>query len=366
LKKIPVFLGERSYKIVIGHLILGKLGEALRELNLGSKQMIVTSRTVWALYGKIVRDSLEESGFKVSVALVDDDEDAKSLKTLATIFDELLENEFERNSGIVALGGGVVGDVAGFAAATYMRGIRFVQVPTTLLAQVDSSIGGKTGINHPNAKNLIGAFHQPTLVWTDVSALSTIPDRELRSGLAEVIKYSIIADPELLQLLPEDCSSFSNVSIDRLTEIVSRCCSIKAKIVEEDEKEQGVRCILNYGHTVGHALESMTRYGYYTHGEAIAIGMTAAARISLAINATDHETTQSQETIIKKAGLPTTIDQPTPPADILYNLNKDKKRHDEKVNWILPRRIGEVFMTEDVQPDVVLSVLHGMMSPLEV
>jgi 3-dehydroquinate synthase len=365
LKKIHLSLEEQSYEIVIGHLILEKLGEALRELNLGLRQMIVTSRTVWALYGKMVRDSLATSGFKVSVTLVDDDEEAKSLKTLATIYDELLENEFERSSGIVALGGGVVGDVAGFAAATYMRGIRFVQVPTTLLAQVDSSIGGKTGINHPNAKNLIGAFHQPRLVWTDISTLSTLPDRELRSGLAEVIKYSIIADPDLIQLLPKDCNSFSNLSIDHLTEIISRCCSVKAKIVEQDEKEQGLRSILNYGHTVGHALESMTRYGYYTHGEAIAIGMTAAARISLAINATDHETTQSQETIIKNAGLPTTIDQPTPPADILYNLNKDKKRRNEKVNWVLPRRIGEVFMTEDVQSQVVLKVLHDMITPLE-
>jgi 3-dehydroquinate synthase len=365
LKKIPVSLEERSYEIVIGHLILGKLGEALRGLNLGSKQMIVTSRTVWALYGKTVRDSLEAAEFKVSVTLVDDDEEAKSFKTLAAIFDELLENEFERSSGIVALGGGVVGDVAGFAAAAYMRGIQFVQVPTTLLAQVDSSIGGKTGINHPNAKNLIGAFHQPRLVWTDVSTLSSVPDRELRSGLAEIIKYAIIADPELLQLLPEDCSSFSSLSIENLTEIISRCCSIKAKIVEEDEKEQGVRSILNYGHTIGHALESLTGYGYYTHGEAIAIGMTAAARISLAINATDYEMTQSQETIIKNVGLPTTIDRPTPPGDILYNLNKDKKRHGERVNWVLPRRIGEVFMTEDVQSEVVLRVLHDMMTPLE-
>jgi 3-dehydroquinate synthase len=366
LKRIPVSLGARSYDIVIGNVVLGKLGEELRELNLGSKQMIVTSRTVWALYGKIVRDSLEAVRFKVSVTLVDDDEEAKSFQTLATIFDELLENEFDRSSGIIALGGGVIGDVAGFAAATYMRGIRFVQVPTTLLAQVDSSIGGKTGINHPSAKNLMGAFHQPRLVWTDVSTLSTVPDRELRSGLAEIIKYSIIADPELLQLLPENSGSFSSLSRDTLIEIISRCCSIKARIVEEDEKEQSVRSILNYGHTIGHALESLTGYGYYTHGEAIAIGMTAAARISLAINTTDNQMTQSQESIIKNAGLPTTISQSTPPAEIVYNLNKDKKRHDERVKWVLPRRIGEVFLTEDVPPDVVLRVLNDMMDSSEV
>lgn len=366
MRRIPVSLGASSYDIVIGHGILRNLGEALRELDPGPKQMIVTSRTVWALYGKIVRDSLEASEFKVSVTLIDDDERAKSFQTLAAIFDELLENEFERSSGIVALGGGVVGDVAGFAAATYMRGIRFVQVPTTLLAQVDSSIGGKTGINHPNAKNLIGAFHQPKLVWTDVSTLSTVPDRELRSGLAEIIKYSIIADPKLLQPLPENSRSLSSLSRDTLIEIISRCCSIKAGIIEEDEKEQGVRSILNYGHTIGHALESLTEYGYYTHGEAIAIGMTAAARISLAIDATDNEMIQSQESVIKSAGLPTTITQPTPPAEIVYNLNKDKKRHDERVRWVLPRRVGEVFLTEDVPSDVVLSVLNGMMDSSEV
>jgi len=351
---------------MIGHEIIAKLGEALRELELGSKQMIVTSRTVWALWGKIVHDSLEASGFDVSVTLVNDDEEAKSLQTLTTIFDELLENEFERSSGIVAVGGGVVGDAAGFAAATYMRGIRFVQVPTTLLAQVDSSIGGKTGVNHPKAKNLIGAFHQPRLVWTDVSTLSTIPERELRSGLAEIIKYSIIADPELFRLLTENVHSFSSISREILIEIICRCCSIKVRIVEEDEKDQGVRSILNYGHTIGHALESLTGYAHYTHGEAIAIGMMAAALISLEIDATDHDMVQSQESIIKRAGLPTTVLQPIDPVEIVRQLNKDKKRLGEQVRWVLPRRVGEVFLTEDVPSDVVLKVLHNMTGSPEV
>ena len=360
MRRIPVSLGSRSYEIVIGHEILRELGEALGELDFGSKQMIVTSKTVWNLYGKTVRDSLEDSGFDASVTLISDDEEAKSFQTLLTIFDKLSEGEFERNSGIVALGGGVVGDVAGFAAATFMRGIGFVQVPTTLLAQVDSSIGGKTGVNHPRAKNLIGAFHQPKLVWTDLSTLSTLPEREFRSGVAEIIKYSIIADPALFKMLPENVSSFSNVSRDILIETISRCCSIKARIVEEDEKEQGVRSILNYGHTIGHALESLTDYAHYTHGEAIAIGMIAAARISLEIDTTDHELAQSQESMIKRAGLPTTIPQSINPAEIVQQLNNDKKRHDERVRWVLPRRMGEVFQTEDVPSDIVLKVLHGM------
>ncbi len=299
MKRIPVSLGSCSYEIVIGDEILPRLGEALRELELGSKQMIVTSRTVWDLYGKTVRDSLEGSGFDVSITLVSDDEEAKSFQSLASIFDTLLESDFDRSSGVVALGGGVVGDVSGFAAATFMRGIRFVQVPTTLLAQVDSSIGGKTGVNHPKAKNLIGAFHQPSLVWADTSTLSSVSEREIRSGLAEIIKYSIIADPTLFKLLSENVGSFASIPKDTLVEIISRCCSIKARIVEEDEKEQGVRSILNYGHTIGHALETLTSYAHYTHGEAIAIGMMAAARISLEIGCTDRDMVQSQEDVIK-------------------------------------------------------------------
>lgn len=360
MRKIPVSLGPCSYEIVIGHEILAELGKALRELELGSKQMIVTSETVWNLYGKIVRDSLEASGFDVSVTLVSDDEEAKSFQTLATIFDRLLESEFERSSGIIALGGGVVGDVSGFAAATFMRGIRFVQVPTTLLAQVDSSIGGKTGVNHSKAKNLIGAFHQPSLVWADTSTLSTLPEREIRSGLAEIIKYSVIADAALFKLLSESVDSFSSISRDALIEIVSRSCSIKARIVEEDEKEHGVRSILNYGHSIGHALETLTGYAHYTHGEAIAIGMMAAARISLEIGATDQDMVQSQEGIIKRAGLPTAISQPIGSIEIVRQLRKDKKRIDERIRWVLPRRLGEVFLTEDVPSEVVLEVLDDM------
>lgn len=355
-------LGTRSYEIVIGDRIIAKLGDAVRDLELGSKQMIVTSQTVWPLYGRTVHDSLATSGFDVSVTLMRDDEEAKSFQTLTTIFDNLLDKDFERSSGIVAVGGGVIGDTAGFAAATFMRGIRFVQVPTTLLAQVDSSIGGKTAVNHPKAKNLVGAFHQPSLVWTDVTTLSTLPERELTSGLAEVIKYSVIADPELFRLLSENVRSFSNIPGYTLIEIISRCCSIKARIVEQDEREQGIRSTLNYGHTVGHALESLTSYAQYTHGEAIAIGMTAAARISLEIDATDRETVQLQENVTQVAGLPTRMLQTIDPVEIVQQLNKDKKRHAGRVRWVLPRKIGEVFLTEDVPSEVVLRVLQGMIA----
>jgi 3-dehydroquinate synthase len=360
LSTIPVSLGSRSYNIVIGSDILGGVGEALRELKLGPKQMIVSSGTVWPLYGSPVQNSLKASGFDVSVALLNDDEESKSVQTLLTIFDKLLENEFDRNSGIVALGGGVVGDMAGFAAATFMRGIRFVQVPTTLLAQVDSSIGGKTGVNHPKAKNLIGAFHQPSLVWTDVCTLPTLPERELRSGMAEIIKYSIIADPTLLQLLSENVRSFSSISKNSLIAIISRCCSIKSRIVGQDEDERGVRSTLNYGHTIGHALESLTGYAHFTHGEAIAIGMMAAARISLEIDATDYAMVETQENIIRSAGLPTTVLRSLNSAEIVGQLNNDKKRFGGRIRWVLPRKVGEVFLTENVPSDVVLKVLHDM------
>jgi len=360
LKKVSVSLGERSYEIVIGHGILNALGETVRELGLGPKEMIVSSATLWSPHGKTVEGSLAASGFDVSVALIADDEESKSLKTTASLYDKMVENELDRSSGIVAVGGGVIGDVVGFAAATFMRGIRFVQVPTTLLAQVDSSIGGKTGVNHPKGKNLVGAFHQPALVWADVLTLRTLPERELRSGLAEVIKYAIIADPELFRILETTVNSFSKTPTEALIDIVSRCCSIKARIVEEDEREHGVRSILNYGHTVGHALEALTDYAYYTHGEAVAIGMTAVARISCEVGATGQKTAENQERVLKMAALPTSIDCPTNPHEIVHQLNSDKKRLAGRVRWVLPKTIGEVFLTDQVPTDVVLDVLRRM------
>ena len=366
MNKIPVSLGERSYEIVIGHGILSDLGNAISRLGLGPRQMIVTSETLWPLYGKTVHDSLASSGFDVSVAFVRDDEESKSLQTVTSIYDNLLESEFDRSSGIVAVGGGVVGDVAGFAAATFMRGIPFVQVPTTLLAQVDSSIGGKTGVNYPKAKNLVGAFHQPTAVWTDISTLVTLPERELRSGLAEVIKYAIIADQNLFTMLERILSSFSNASSDTLIEVVSRCCSIKARIVEQDERERGIRSILNYGHTVGHALEALTGYAYYTHGEAVAIGMVAAAKISREIHATHQDTVKMQESLVEAAGLPTRIERPIDPYDIVQQLSRDKKRLAGRVRWVLPRTVGEVLLTDEVPSDVVLGILKDMTTSREV
>jgi 3-dehydroquinate synthase len=335
----------------------------MARLKFGPKMMLITSHTVWPLYGENVQESLTKSGFKVAKCLLNDDEEAKSLQTVTGVIDGMLDNELDRSSTIVAVGGGVVGDIAGFAAAMYMRGIPYVQVPTTLLAQIDSSVGGKTGVNRPKAKNLVGAFHQPRLVWTDVSTLATLPERQLRSGIAEAIKYSFIADPSLSELLARNTGSPSEISSDVLVEIVSDCCSIKAGIVEKDEKEQGIRSILNYGHTVGHALETLTEYAAYTHGEAIAIGMIAAARISRAIGATGPETVEQHESVIRAFGLPDVLPPSISPASILNQISRDKKRMTGRARWVLPRRIGEVFVTNDVPADVVLGTLAGMASP---
>jgi 3-dehydroquinate synthase len=365
VKKVTVSLGEHSYDIIIGDRILSALGDAVSRLGLGPKEMVVTSTELWSLYGKEVQDSLAASGLNTCVAHINDDEESKSLRTVMSLYDKLVEKEFGRDSGITAVGGGVVGDIAGFTAATFMRGMRLVQVPTTLLAQVDSSIGGKTGVNLPSGKNLVGAFHQPALVWTDVSTLKTLPERELRSGLAEVIKYAVIADPELLHILEEKMQTLSAASSDTLIDIISRCCSTKARIVEQDEKEHGVRSILNYGHTFGHALETLTNYAQFTHGEAVALGMIVAARVSHQIGATDQATVEKQEHLIKTAGLPTRIDHLIDPQSVVRLLTRDKKRLAGQTRWVLPKTIGEVFLTDEVPLDVVLRVVKDLTSSRE-
>jgi 3-dehydroquinate synthase len=360
VKKVTVSLGERSYDIVIGDRILSGIGDAVSRLRLGQKEMVVTSLGIWPLYGEVIQDSLAASGFDTYVAHINDDEESKSIQTVMSLYDKLVEKELGRDSTITAVGGGVVGDVAGFTAATFMRGMKLIQVPTTLLAQVDSSIGGKTGVNLPSGKNLVGAFHQPTLVWTDVSTLRTLPERELRSGLAEVIKYAVVADPQLLRILEEKIHSFSEASGDTLIEIISRCCSAKARIVEQDEKDHGVRSILNYGHTFGHALETLTNYTQFTHGEAVALGMIVAARVSCEIGATDQTMVEKQERLISAAGLPTRIDSVVDPQNIVRQLTRDKKRLAGHTRWVLPKTMGEVFLTSEVPLDVVLRVVKDL------
>ncbi|HEY9806813.1 MAG TPA: 3-dehydroquinate synthase, partial [Candidatus Obscuribacterales bacterium] len=260
------------------------------------------------------------------------------------------------------LGGGVIGDMAGFAAATWLRGINFVQVPTTLLAMVDASIGGKTGVNHPHGKNLIGAFHQPKLVLIDPQTLKTLPAREFRAGMAEVIKYGIIWDAELFEQLEQSkrLDQLRYISDELLQEILTRSCQAKAHVVSKDEKEAGLRAILNYGHTIGHAVESLTGYKVVNHGEAVAIGMVAAGQIAVALGMWDSASSDRQLALLEKTGLPTKLPEGLDIDAIVASLQTDKKVRDGRVRFILPTQIGTVTITDEVPADVIRQVLHAM------
>ena len=280
MRVVKVPLGERSYSILIGTGLLRRLGAECDKLELGQRCAVISDRNVAPRYAQAALLSLTNAGFSPLLITVPAGETAKSMTQVQACYDQLAKHRLERKSFIVALGGGVVGDLAGFVAATYLRGIDFVQVPTTLLAQVDSSVGGKVGVNLKAGKNLVGAFYQPRLVLCDLEALKLLPPRQFRSGLAEVIKYGIIYDAALFKRLELNLLRVLRQDEDTLAEIVARCCQIKAEVVGQDEKESGLRAILNFGHTIGHAIEAISGYGAYLHGEAISIGQVAAARLS--------------------------------------------------------------------------------------
>src|SRR5262245_31562666 len=281
MQTLSVNLGERGYPIHIGVGILERLGELLKEAGLRGKIAVISNPTVAQLFLDPVNESLGSAGFEVAPVLVPDGEEHKNLSSLATVYDRLIAERLERKSSVLALGGGVIGDLAGFAAATYLRGVPYVQVPTTLLAQVDSSVGGKTGINHSDGKNLIGAFYQPKLVLIDVAVLRTLPPREVIAGLAEVIKYGVMEAPELFAALEAEIDKLLSLDSERLVQTISTCCAIKARVVEADEREDDYRAVLNFGHTIGHALEAVTGYNRFLHGEAVGVGMAKAASISV-------------------------------------------------------------------------------------
>ena len=336
---VMVALGDRSYRILIGSNSLSCLGETLRGLNLGKRVALITNPTVGKLYLQNIRVSLETAGFTVNAIEIPDGEEFKNLDTLASIYAGLVAAGLDRGSFIVALGGGVVGDVAGFAAASYLRGIPFVQVPTTLLAQVDSSVGGKTGVNLPLGKNLVGAFYQPSLVMIDVETLSTLPEREYVGGLAEVVKYGIVLDKELFGFVEENVSQVLQRDAGVLATIVSRCCRIKANVVSQDERESGLRAVLNYGHTLGHAVETLTGYLRYTHGEAVAIGMVAAASYSQRCGLAEPGETLRVRKLIESLGLPT--EPPRFSADEYVSaILRDKKVRDGGITFVCNRDIG--------------------------
>lgn len=360
VQKVKVDLDARSYSIEIGGKLLSTVGKHCVDLNLGRRCAIITDRRVGPLYAKTAVASLTKAGFEVHVITVNNGEQAKSLKVVGQCYDELAAHRLERKSFIVALGGGVVGDLAGFVAATYLRGIPFVQVPTTLLAQVDSSVGGKTGVNLKAGKNLVGAFYQPRLVLCDLDTMRTLPPREYRAGLAEVIKYGIIYDASLFERIERDLPKLLKKDPRTLAEVVARCCEIKADVVGQDETESGLRAILNFGHTIGHAIEAISGYGKYLHGEAISIGQVAAAKISAEqFGFPEPDVTRIAE-LFKRSGLPTTIKLSSAQRSKLFAAMKvDKKVSAGEVKFVLARKIGSVKFGQKVTTETINRALDA-------
>ncbi len=337
---VMVNLGERSYPICIGTDMLDRLGPRLQELALGRRIAVVTNPVVARFYLKPVEQSLKTAGFEPTVLQVPDGEEHKNLAWLAFLYDRLADARLDRAGAIVALGGGVIGDLTGFTAATFQRGVPFVQVPTTLLAQVDSSVGGKTAVNHPGGKNLIGAFYQPRLVWIDVATLKTLPRREVQAGMAEVIKHAAILGPSLFDLLEEKLEAVMALDEALLIEVVRQNCAIKAAVVGEDERESGYRSILNFGHTVGHAIEMLTEYRRYQHGEAVAIGMAFAARLSQARGLCAAAVAERIVALLQRAGLPTEIPKELIGRHLALAVEADKKVSGDKVKFVCIEDIG--------------------------
>ncbi len=353
---IPVELGDNSYPIIIGENILNRLGTNLRKLPLADKVMLVTNPTVNALYGDIVTKSLREAGYEVILGLVPDGEKYKSLESAQKLYDIAFDARLDRKSAVIALGGGVIGDLAGFVAATYMRGVPFIQVPTTLLAQVDSSVGGKVAVNHPKGKNIIGSFYQPKLVYTDISTLRTLEPRQFKAGMAEVIKYGVIWCDDFFTYLEKNRERLQQLDPQALINIIKRSCEIKAQVVAQDEKEMGVRAILNYGHTFGHAIEALTNYSTYVHGEGVAIGMVLANHLAVRKGLLNDSDQERIDRLIAVFGLPTGYGNLAKEI-LLQKMYFDKKVKSGKINFVLPEKIGLVRITDEVTESDILAVL---------
>ncbi len=345
---VKVSLGERSYDIELA-ASLDQAGARLADLGLGKKMALVTNPTVKKLYGRRIIDSLKASGFLVMSIEVPDGEQFKNLDWANAIYTALLTNSFDRKSALVALGGGVIGDLTGFAAATFMRGVPFVQIPTTLLAMVDSSVGGKTGVNHAMGKNMIGAFYQPKKVLMDLTVLKTLPKEEFLSGMAEVIKYGVIWDKAFFDFLEKNREKVLVLDPAAISHIIQRSCEIKAEVVSKDEREGGLRAILNFGHTVGHAVETAENYTR-RHGEAVAIGMVYAAKLAHRTGLCDASVPDRVESLVRSYGLPTDLSvlrrRPSV-TELMDTMQVDKKAEGGKVKFVFPKKIGEVVVTKE-------------------
>jgi 3-dehydroquinate synthase len=358
MRIVKVPLAHRSYAIKVDGGLVARLGAECAQLKLGRRCAVITDSNVGKHFAKAALKSLAASGFEPVLITIPAGEKSKRLEVVGDCYDQLAAHRLERKSFLVALGGGVVGDLAGFVAATYLRGIPFVQVPTTLLAQVDSSVGGKTGVNLKSGKNLVGAFYQPQLVLCDLDTLKTLPKREYVSGLGEIIKYGVIYDASLFAQLERNLPKLLRRDAATLAAVVARCCEIKADVVGQDETESGLRAILNFGHTIGHAIENSSGYGKYLHGEAIAIGQVAAAKLSQNILGLPVGDASRIEKLFTQAGLPVKIKlSPSQRKKLFAAMQLDKKVSAGEVKFVLAKKIGRVVWGQQVPATLIEQVL---------
>ncbi len=356
--KLEVALGDRSYPIWIGSGLLREATEYLRQLK-PSQVVVITHPRLMERYAEPLRAGLAQEALPVHVLTVPSGERSKRWEVAGRLLRQMAQRALDRRCVVVALGGGVIGDLAGFVAACYLRGVRYVQIPTTLLAQVDSSVGGKTGVNLPEGKNLVGAFYQPSLVLIDTDTLQTLPDRHFRAGLAEIVKYGIIADESLWQVVRDEASHLRRAHSAHLESIIHRCCEIKAQVVAEDETEQGVRAILNFGHTLGHALEAVSGYGRLLHGEAVAIGMVFAALLGELRGVTPEGSSEQIAGVLRALGLPVSLPPHVEPDALLAVMARDKKARDAQIRFVLIERIGQARLPVVVNEKEVLQALNA-------
>jgi shikimate kinase/3-dehydroquinate synthase len=353
----------KTYPIFVGYGLLDRLGEKMKKVALSGTVTIISDDNVFSLYGNKVEGILKDAGFTVNSFVVPPSEETKSMDYAIKIYDFLVEHRAERDDIIIALGGGMVGDLAGFVAATFLRGMPWVQVPTSLAAMVDASIGGKVGVNHPKGKNLIGAFYQPNLVLADCQTVATLPQRELTSGWAEVIKHGLIIDEEFVRFLEGNVGGLTKLEPELLTRAIARSAAIKAQVVSQDEKErEGKRTILNYGHTIAHGLEAATQYKRFLHGEAVAIGMVGAAKLSQRLGFLSSTAEERQQALLQKFGLPTGFSG-LDLTEITRAMELDKKTKEKAIRWVLLQDIGQTVIRSDVPQQDVLDILRELAEP---
>jgi 3-dehydroquinate synthase len=359
---VAVNLGPRSYDIVVERGALASVGPRLRALRVGGRTALFTDPGIARLYGKTVVDSLEGAGFAVSVVELPEGEAAKTVAVASDGWDACFAAGLDRSSTVIALGGGAVGDLAGFVSATYMRGTHFVQLPTTVLAQVDASSGGKTAIDHPKVKNLIGAFHQPRLVIVDTATVDTLPGREYRSGLAEVVKHGIVLEAAYFESVEASAEALLARESSTVDRVIAGSCRLKASVVERDERESELRMVLNYGHTIGHAIEAATAFAQLTHGEAVSLGIAAEAALAVRLGRASDATRARQERLLARLGLPTRM-AAVDPARVLDAMARDKKSRDGRVPFVLAPEIGRFEVVEGVSRDDVQAALAEISRP---